>query len=87
MELQACLSNVTEHINGEAEYAVSDREIEWFRRMVEEFAEWMQDAGVLDENGYLDDDALDEVCESMKRTCEDEEEYPELDEEEVWEDE
>lgn len=87
MELQVCLENATEHINGEAEDAVSDREIEWFRRMVGEFAEWLQDMALLDENGYLDEDALDEICESMKHTCEDEEEYPELDETEVWEDE
>lgn len=70
-ELRACLSDAEEHINGEAESEVSDHEIRCFRTIVEEFVSWLQDMSLLDEDGYLDDDALTEVCEAMKRKAED----------------
>ena len=36
-ELRACMSEVYDHVNEEAEYEVSDREINYFRQMVEIF--------------------------------------------------
>lgn len=71
-ELRAVLSDATEHINGEAEDEVSDREIHCFRKLVSEFCDWLSDNELLDEDGYLDDDRLDEICEAMSRKCEDE---------------
>lgn len=73
-ELRACLSDVDEHVNGEAEYEVSDREINQFRNMVEYFVGWLNDQCLLDEDGDLNYDELEQVCEAMKRTCREEEE-------------
>ena len=66
-ELQACLNDVDEHVNGEAREAVSDSEIRHFRSMVENFTSWLLDMNLLDEDGCLDEDALDEICEAMKK--------------------
>ena len=66
-ELRACLNDVDKHVNGEAEYAVSDSEIHHFRRMVDNFAAWICDMNLLDEDGCLDEDVLDEICEAMKK--------------------
>lgn len=75
-ELKACLSDVEEHVNEEAEYEVSDREINHFRSMVEDFVGWLNDMALLDEDGDIDRDALDQVCEAMaKRYEQEEEEY------------
>lgn len=73
MELRSCMSTVEEHVNGEAEYEVSGREIDHFRRMVTEFTDWLHDMALLDDEGYLNEDALDEVCEDMTKTCKEEE--------------
>ena len=73
-EHRACLSDVDEHVNGEAEYEVSDREINQFRNMVEYFVGWLNDQCLLDEDGDLNYDELEQVCEAMKRTCREEEE-------------
>ena len=64
-ELRACLDIVDEHVNEEAEYPVSEDEIRHFRSMVLEFASWLQDHSLIDEDGYVDDAALDEVCVAM----------------------
>lgn len=72
-ELRACLRDAEDHVNGEAGAAVSDGEIRHFRNMIEYFAGWLQDMALLDEEGYLDDAALDEVCEAMGRDGGDEE--------------
>ena len=73
-ELRSCLSAVNEHIEGYAECAVSDREIRCFKETVIEFIDWLHDVALLDDEGYLDEEALDQICEDMKRTAEDEEE-------------
>lgn len=66
-EMRACIGSVEEHVNEEAEYEVSEREIDCFRKMVQEFAGWLYDMELLDENGELDETELDNVCESMAR--------------------
>ena len=66
-ELNACLDEVNEHIYEEAEYEVSDREIQHFRQMVERFVEFMDENELLDEYGELDNSRLDEICEAMSK--------------------
>lgn len=68
MELNTCLQNVEDH-----EYAISSREIEHFRRMVEEFHGWLKDMCIIDDNGDIDEDELDQVCMSMEMEQEAEE--------------
>ena len=68
MELAACLGEVNEHLEEAAEYKVSDNEIRCFRRMVEDFVDFLHDACLLDECGDLDHEALDEVCDMMGRS-------------------
>ena len=70
-ELNACLDEVNEHIYEEAEYEVSDREIQHFRQIVERFVEFMDEHELLDEYGELDNSRLDEICEAMKHGNED----------------
>ena len=65
-ELQACFGEVYDHINEEAEYEVSDHEIREFRNMVRNMVEFLQDTEILDENGEVNERALDEVCETMR---------------------
>lgn len=72
-ELQACLSDAEEHINEEAEEAVSGREILYFQNMVELFHEFLCVQDLLDEFGDLKMDRLDEICEAMSKACEPEE--------------
>lgn len=74
MELMACLRDAEDHANGEAEYPVSDKEIQHFRRMVEDFASWLQDMALMDEDGYLNEEEMDNLCEAMAKGSEDEEE-------------
>ena len=66
-ELCACLSDVNEHLDESAEYSVDDREIRNFRKMVERFADWLVDNDLIDEDGCLDESALDEICHAMAR--------------------
>lgn len=66
MELNACIGEVYDHYNEVAEYDVSENEIDNFRRLVHNFVEMLNDTGILDENGEIDDDALDGVCETMR---------------------
>ena len=84
MELSACLSDVEAHVNREAEYEVSPNEIEWFRRMVTEFTDWLHDMALLDEDGYLDEEALDDICVDMASKADEDEEFAELEPEEVF---
>lgn len=67
MELNTCLHDVEEHVNEEAEYEVSDREINHFRNMVKTFWGWMQDMCLVDEYGELDRDVLEDICQKMAR--------------------
>jgi hypothetical protein len=67
-ELRACISEVEDHVNEEAEYEVSDREIRQFREMVEYFHSFLCDNELLDEFGDLDTVQLDKVCEAMSKS-------------------
>lgn len=73
-ELRSCMNTVEEHVNEEAEYEVSDQEIRCFRDIAIEFNNFMHDMGLMDDEGYIDDDALDEVCEAMAKSYNEEEE-------------
>ena len=75
-ELNASLSDASSHVYGEAEYEVSDREIEYFKKMIRRFADWLGDMDLLDEDGCLDEDRLEEIGEAMSRAgdCDEEEE-------------
>lgn len=64
-ELRACLSDVDDHLMEDAEYKVSDGEINHFRQMVTDFFYWMHDNCLITEYGKLDVTALEGVCESM----------------------
>ena len=72
-ELNACLGDVLEHVNEEAEYAVSDKEIAHFKEMTRDFVNFLWDIGVIE--AYIDDEALDQVCEKMKKSYAEEDEY------------
>lgn len=72
-ELRACLNDAEEHVNEEAEYEVSAREIQWFRNMVELFHEFLCDQELMDEDGNLDMEQLDKVCKSMAKSYVDDE--------------
>lgn len=64
-ELNACLGVVEEHVNDEAEYPVSENEIANFQYIVNDFVTWLHDMALLDDEGYLDEDALNDICDSM----------------------
>lgn len=81
-ELQRCLYEVDDHIGYGAEYSVSDDEIDYFKKMVEMFHDFMRENSIIDENGDLDPYALDSVCEDMRHGCEEDEEDEEEEEEE-----
>ena len=66
-EINVCLSDVQEHINEEAEYEVSEREIDQFRGMIHDIVRFLNDNELLDECGDINEDALDSICESMAR--------------------
>lgn len=68
-ELKACLKDVEDHINGVADDPIDDWEICAFKDMVNLFVDFLQEQGVLIEDGYVDDGRLDEICESMKHGC------------------
>ena len=72
-ELRACLGDAEEHINEEAEYEVSDREIQYFKNMVELFHDFLCNQELLDEYGDLQMDRLDEICEAMSKSYDSEE--------------
>lgn len=65
-ELRACMATVEEHINGDDTSETSIDECTAFRRMVQEFAEFMYDMDLLDENGEIKDDKLDELCVALR---------------------
>ena len=66
-ELRACLADVEEHIYEEAEYEVSEREIEHFKNMVENFVEFLGEHGITDPDGEIDQERLEEVCDAMRQ--------------------
>ena len=67
------MEEVREHVNEEAEYEVSNNEIRHFRQMIEEVASFMYDMELLDEYGEIDENKLDEVCEAMGKSYEEQE--------------
>ena len=67
-ELSACINEVYEHINEEAEYEVSRGEIEYFKWMVHDFVDMLNEAQILDEDGEVDENMLDEVCKKMAKS-------------------
>lgn len=71
-ELRACLSDIEEHVNGEGESVVSEKEIRCCQRMIEEFVDWLNDMALLDD-GELDRRALAEVLDSMRKAGKDDE--------------
>ena len=70
-ELRACLSEAEAHVNGDAEDRVSEREIDKFRTMVQEFYGWLTDMALVNEYGELEEDALEDICEDMAKSAED----------------
>lgn len=67
-EFIACKNDVMEHLQGEAEYKVSDEEIRNFRHLVDRMVEFLvYDTCLINEDGELDEDQLDLVCEAMSR--------------------
>lgn len=73
-ELEACLQEVEEHVNEEAEYEVSDHEIAHFKKMIVDFVGWLNDMCLLDDEGYLDREELDKVCQAMAKSYREDEE-------------
>lgn len=73
-ELNACLNVVQEHINEEAEFAVSSREIDYFEDMIRTVHAFMIDNEILDCAGDIDEDALQEILYKMRKTQEEAEE-------------
>lgn len=76
-ELRACLSTVDEHLAEEAEYEVSENEIDHFRDMVTEFFDWMQENELIPDNCEVDEIQLESICKAMGETSrmEDDEEW------------
>ena len=74
-ELVKCLSDVEEHIYGEAPYKVSDNEIEYFKKMTVEFFDFLKDNYLVTQDGELDGIVLDRICEAMAKAYADEEEW------------
>lgn len=67
-ELKVCLEDAAEHQDEMAEYAVSKREIDKFREMVEYFYNWCDRYSLINQYGELDEEMLDEICESMQKS-------------------
>lgn len=66
-ELRRCLDVVGEHLNEEAEYPVSENEIACFHYMVREFFDFLKDADLIDDEGELDRDMLNEICFKLEK--------------------
>lgn len=67
-DLRDCINEAMLHIRGEAEYKVSPEEITAFRQMVYNMHEFLAyEVGCIDEDGNLDEDALEKACEAMSR--------------------
>lgn len=64
-EMRICFSDVEEHIEGCAEYRVSEDEIGWFERMVHEMFEFLEDNGIV-ENGEINEETLEQICKDMR---------------------
>lgn len=67
MELAACLDVAQEHLDGCAEYAVSDGEVQHFERMILNVVDFLHESGVLDWDQEIDYDALEQVLDAMRK--------------------
>lgn len=66
-ELNACMEDVREHVNMDAEYPVSDREIRCFKDMVYGMTSWLYEMDLIDEEGELNESELENICEAMAK--------------------
>lgn len=73
-ELRACLNDVQEHIDGEAEYGISDREIGCFKAIIMDVVDFLNDNCLIDEDGMVDRKGLDDICKAMAKGYTEEEE-------------
>lgn len=64
-EMRAVLEDASDHVSDDAPYRVSDGEIYCFRQMVTEFVDWLNDMGLLEDEVYINDEELDNVCSAM----------------------
>ena len=64
-ELRACIDSVFEHVNGMTNQPLSESESKHFKGMVKEFVDFLIDFDLLDDEGYLDDEKLTDLCESI----------------------
>lgn len=65
-ELRCVMTDVEAHINEEAEYNVSEREIDHFKSIVYEFYDFLCDNELLDCCGEIDNEVLDLICAKMR---------------------
>lgn len=75
LDLEECLAVVLNRYydDGDEYSAVSDEECERFKIMVHQIADFFNDLELLDEDGYVDENKLDEVVSKMQSDEEDEE--------------
>ena len=73
-ELRVCMEDAQEHFCGEAEYPVSEREINEFRMMVSEFFDFLSENHLIDNYGDFRYKKFDELCETL-RTCQSDESF------------
>ena len=66
-DLRDCINDVIEHVNEEAKYSVSEREIDCFRKMVKEFHELMTFCSIINDDGTINEEELDDVCFYMEK--------------------
>jgi hypothetical protein len=76
-ELRACLNDAQDHINGEAEYEISASEIKCFKDILNDMVDFLNDNCLIDEDGMLDREALDDVCRAMAKAGTDDEDEEE----------
>ena len=65
-EMRACIDVVEDHINEEAEYEVSENEIDQFRSIVNDMVTFLRENDIIDYDTEVDENALEKVCESMR---------------------
>lgn len=76
-ELAACLREVNDHIECQAEYGISEREIRHFKTMVYDFVDFLNDNSLLDDCGEIDREQLESVCKLMEKSFDVDEEEDE----------
>lgn len=65
-DLRDCINDALSHVNEEAEYPVSKSEINCFRQMVKEFYQMMDFCAMINDDGTLNEEELDECCAMME---------------------